>query len=173
MDPLRCLHLRSESRSLAWRTYVTCSACVRTCPQVSGSVEQSGSMLSDDVAAKGYTLLCVATPTTDCKVMTISEVRGGEGVHQRCCCALDSLDSTGAALPGSVRGRRAWWSTDGAGNKGGMGLGISAVRRGQGVCACGRERAPGRGQGLSVESNTSSDAFQLHSESGFLPSATL
>lgn len=33
-------------------------------------------MLSDDVAAKGYTLLCVATPTTDCKVMTISEVRG-------------------------------------------------------------------------------------------------
>lgn len=46
-----------------------------TCPAklISGSVEQAGSMLSDDVAAKGYTLLCVATPTTDCKVMTISE----------------------------------------------------------------------------------------------------
>ncbi|KXZ51103.1 hypothetical protein GPECTOR_14g85 [Gonium pectorale] len=46
-----------------------------TCPAklVSGQVDQSGSMLSDDVAAKGYTLLCVATPKSDCKVMTISE----------------------------------------------------------------------------------------------------
>ncbi|GLC42785.1 Ferulic acid decarboxylase 1 [Pleodorina starrii] len=46
-----------------------------TCPAklVSGKVDQSGSMLSDDVAEKGYTLLCVATPKSDCKVMTISE----------------------------------------------------------------------------------------------------
>jgi ferredoxin len=48
-----------------------------TCPAklVSGKVDQSGSMLTDDVAAKGYALLCVAVPSTDCKIMTISEVR--------------------------------------------------------------------------------------------------
>ncbi|PNH10812.1 Ferredoxin-1 [Tetrabaena socialis] len=46
-----------------------------TCPAklISGKVDQSGSMLSDDVAAKGYTLLCVATPKSDCKITTISE----------------------------------------------------------------------------------------------------
>lgn len=32
-------------------------------------------MLSDDVAEKGYTLLCVAVPKSDCQVKTISEVR--------------------------------------------------------------------------------------------------
>lgn len=48
-----------------------------TCPAklLSGKVEASGSMLSDDVAEKGYTLLCVATPKSDCKITTISEVR--------------------------------------------------------------------------------------------------
>lgn len=42
--------------------------------QVSGQVDQSGSMLSDDVAEKGYALLCMAVPQTDCKIMTVSEV---------------------------------------------------------------------------------------------------
>lgn len=42
--------------------------------QVSGEVDQSGSMLSDDVAEKGYALLCMAVPQTDCKIMTVSEV---------------------------------------------------------------------------------------------------
>lgn len=40
-------------------------------------------MLSDDVSEKGYTLLCVATPTMDCKLDIITEVRtltdGGVG----------------------------------------------------------------------------------------------
>lgn len=31
-------------------------------------------MLSDDVAEKGYALLCMAVPQTDCKITTVSEV---------------------------------------------------------------------------------------------------
>lgn len=42
--------------------------------QVSGKVDQSGSMLSDDVAEKGYVLMCMGMPQTDCKIMTVSEV---------------------------------------------------------------------------------------------------
>ncbi len=47
-----------------------------TCPAklLSGKVDQSGSMLSEDVAEKGYALLCVAQPQSDCRVKTISEV---------------------------------------------------------------------------------------------------
>jgi hypothetical protein len=47
---------------------------------MSGTVDQSGSMLSDDVAEKGYALLCMAMPTSDCKIMTVSEVS-----HTGCC----------------------------------------------------------------------------------------
>ena len=51
-----------------------------TCPakMISGTVDQSGAMLSEDVAKKGYALLCVAQPTSDCKIVTITEV-GGQG----------------------------------------------------------------------------------------------
>jgi len=42
--------------------------------QVEGKVDQSGAMISEDVAEKGYALLCVAQPTQDCKITTISEV---------------------------------------------------------------------------------------------------
>lgn len=31
-------------------------------------------MISEDVAAKGYALMCMAQPKEDCKIMTISEV---------------------------------------------------------------------------------------------------
>jgi hypothetical protein len=49
---------------------------------MAGSVDQSGSMLSDDVAQKGYALLCMAVPQSDCKIMTVSEVR-----VRACACA--------------------------------------------------------------------------------------
>lgn len=41
--------------------------------QASGQVEQAAAMLSDDVREKGYALLCVATPTSDCTVKEITE----------------------------------------------------------------------------------------------------
>jgi len=46
-----------------------------TCPAklVSGKVDTSGSMLSDDVEEKGFTLLCVAVPESDVEVVTCSE----------------------------------------------------------------------------------------------------
>jgi ferredoxin len=46
-----------------------------TCPArlVSGTVDQSGAMLSDDVVDKGYALLCVSVPQTDVQIRTISE----------------------------------------------------------------------------------------------------
>ncbi|CAN1129221.1 Ferredoxin C 1, chloroplastic [Linum perenne] len=46
-----------------------------TCPAklVSGTVDQSEGMLSDDVVDRGYALLCVAYPTSDCQIRTIPE----------------------------------------------------------------------------------------------------
>lgn len=44
--------------------------------QEAGKVDQSAGMLDDEVKAKGYALLCVSTPKSDCKVRTIEEVRG-------------------------------------------------------------------------------------------------
>ncbi len=46
-------------------------------------MDQSGSMLSDDVAEKGYALLCMAMPQTDCKILTVSEV--GSSMHAMIC----------------------------------------------------------------------------------------
>lgn len=43
-------------------------------------------MLSDDVAEKGYALLCMAVPQTDCKFMTVSEVRDGVCTGGTCVC---------------------------------------------------------------------------------------
>ena len=47
-----------------------------TCPakMISGTIDQSGAMLSKDVTAQGYALLCMAMPTSDCKIATILEV---------------------------------------------------------------------------------------------------
>ncbi|KAK2980599.1 hypothetical protein RJ640_011407 [Escallonia rubra] len=46
-----------------------------TCPArlVSGKVDQSGGMLSDDVVENGYALLCVSYPRSDCHIRTIPE----------------------------------------------------------------------------------------------------
>jgi ferredoxin len=43
--------------------------------QTSGEVEQGAGMLSDDVAAKGYALLCVAEPKGDVSMRIIEEVQ--------------------------------------------------------------------------------------------------
>jgi ferredoxin len=46
-----------------------------TCPArlMSGSVDQSEGMLSDDVVERGYALLCAAYPRSDCHFRTIPE----------------------------------------------------------------------------------------------------
>ncbi|KAL4642425.1 hypothetical protein ACB092_02G017100 [Castanea dentata] len=46
-----------------------------TCPArlLSGSVDQSDGMLSDDVVERGYALLCAAYPRSDCHIRTIPE----------------------------------------------------------------------------------------------------
>lgn len=43
--------------------------------QVSGEVDQSAGMLDDDAKDKGYTLLCVSEPRSDCKIKVIEEVQ--------------------------------------------------------------------------------------------------
>lgn len=46
-----------------------------TCPAkiVSGSLDQSEGMLSDDVQEAGYALMCAAYPRSDCKIRVIPE----------------------------------------------------------------------------------------------------
>ncbi|XP_068649809.1 ferredoxin C 1, chloroplastic [Aristolochia californica] len=46
-----------------------------TCPArlLTGSVDQSDGMLSDDVVARGYALLCASYPRADCEIQTIPE----------------------------------------------------------------------------------------------------
>ncbi|XP_078430898.1 2Fe-2S ferredoxin-like superfamily protein [Wolffia australiana] len=46
-----------------------------TCPArlISGAVDQSEGMLSDDVVNQGYALLCVSYPRSDCTIRVIDE----------------------------------------------------------------------------------------------------
>ncbi|CAA6658554.1 unnamed protein product [Spirodela intermedia] len=46
-----------------------------TCPArlLSGAVDQSEGMLSDDVIDRGYALLCVSYPRSDCAIRVIPE----------------------------------------------------------------------------------------------------
>jgi ferredoxin len=52
----------------------TMGVCMR-CPArlVKGEVDQGVGMLSEDVVARGYTLLCTATPLSDVEIRTIGE----------------------------------------------------------------------------------------------------
>ena len=43
--------------------------------QVEGKVDQSAGMLDEEVKDKGYALLCVSEPVSDCKIRVIDEVR--------------------------------------------------------------------------------------------------
>lgn len=59
-------------------------------------------MLSDDVTALGYTLLCVATPTSDCKVEIISEVSHScraAGAHARRFACAQASPTSCVAVP--------------------------------------------------------------------------
>ena len=42
--------------------------------QVSGQVDQSAGMLDEGAKAKGYALLCVSEPQSDCRIRVIDEV---------------------------------------------------------------------------------------------------
>jgi ferredoxin len=46
-----------------------------TCPArlISGTVDQSDGMLSDDVVERGYALLCASYPRSDCHIKVIPE----------------------------------------------------------------------------------------------------
>jgi ferredoxin len=46
-----------------------------TCPArvVAGTVDQSAGMLDDEVQEKGYALMCVASPLSDCTIKVIEE----------------------------------------------------------------------------------------------------
>ena len=57
--------------------------------QVDGDVDQSAGMLSEDVKEKGYALLCVSYPRSDCTIQTIEEARpDADPVAQRGVAAL-------------------------------------------------------------------------------------
>jgi hypothetical protein len=43
--------------------------------QVSGQIDQTAGMLDQEVKDKGYALLCVAEPRSDCVIRIIEEVR--------------------------------------------------------------------------------------------------
>jgi hypothetical protein len=64
--------------------------------QVSGKVDQSGAMLSDDVEEKGYALLCMAMPQTDCEIMTVSEASGWSQLQELCSFCLGPVHTAGA-----------------------------------------------------------------------------
>ena len=62
----------------------TMGVCM-VCPAklITGNVDQGAGMLPDDVAEKGFTLLCTATPTEDCEIETIPEDEILEEVMQQ------------------------------------------------------------------------------------------
>lgn len=64
-----------NAASFAWSclfnaTFITLKDVV----QVSGRVDQSAGMLDEEVKDKGYALLCVSEPRSDCRIQMIDEV---------------------------------------------------------------------------------------------------
>jgi hypothetical protein len=75
-----CVGVRALSDALRRRTATRIArlhpALTRRTHARSGKVDQSaGSMLSSDVADKGFVLLCCGRPESDCSVATVDEVR--------------------------------------------------------------------------------------------------
>lgn len=48
--------------------------CIHYGAQLSGEVDQSAGMLDETAKEKGYALMCVAEPLTDCRIKVIEEV---------------------------------------------------------------------------------------------------
>ena len=42
--------------------------------QISGEVDQTAGMLDEEAKEKGYALMCVAEPQSDCRIKVIDEV---------------------------------------------------------------------------------------------------
>ena len=58
---------------------------------MAGQVDQSAGMLDDEAKDKGYTLLCVSEPQSDCKVQVIEEVRANvPAFHLSCLPAVQA-----------------------------------------------------------------------------------
>ena len=49
------------------------------CTQISGDVDQSAGMLDNEAKEKGYALMCVAEPQSDCRIRVIEEVSHSTG----------------------------------------------------------------------------------------------
>lgn len=83
--PVSCHHVPS-SRLAPTALPADPAACLPAYHlQESGEVDQDAGMLSDDVVEKGYALLCVSLPQSDCHVRVIPEVGGSSALAARRC----------------------------------------------------------------------------------------
>jgi len=57
-------------------------SCTHYGAQVSGEVDQSAGMLDETAKEKGYALMCVAEPLTDCRIRVIEEVWSSCNKHK-------------------------------------------------------------------------------------------
>lgn len=62
------------SSCLAFKMSCEMSTAVFALAQISGDVDQTAGMLDDEAKEKGYALMCVAEPQSDCRIKVIEEV---------------------------------------------------------------------------------------------------